>query len=106
MVKMLEGEGSSYEPSRRSIHWLKLKKDYLQGVGDSFDLVVIGGDYGRGKRTNVYGAFHLACYDPESATYQAICKLGTGFSEEQLKQHWDTLHPYVLFSVLQARSSR
>ncbi|GAA5967071.1 hypothetical protein JCM3765_001489 [Sporobolomyces pararoseus] len=96
MVKMLEGEGSSYEPSRRSIHWLKLKKDYLQGVGDSFDLVVIGGDYGRGKRTNVYGAFHLACYDPESATYQAICKLGTGFSEEQLKQHWETLHPLEL----------
>lgn len=24
MVKMLEGEGSSYEPSRRSIHWLKV----------------------------------------------------------------------------------
>ncbi|GAA5927468.1 hypothetical protein JCM1841_000934 [Sporobolomyces salmonicolor] len=96
MVKMLEGEGSSYEPSRRSIHWLKLKKDYLQGVGDSFDLVVIGGDYGKGKRTNVYGAFHLACYDAESATYQAICKIGTGFSEEQLKQHWDTLHPLEL----------
>ncbi|GAA6061516.1 hypothetical protein JCM10212_004506 [Sporobolomyces blumeae] len=96
MVKMLDGEGSSYEPSRRSIHWLKLKKDYLQGVGDSFDLVCIGGDYGKGKRTNVYGAFHLACYDPESATYQAICKIGTGFSEEQLKQHWETLHPLEL----------
>lgn len=25
MVKMLEGEGSSYEPSRRSIHWLKVR---------------------------------------------------------------------------------
>ena len=24
MVKMLEGEGSSYEPTRRSIHWLKV----------------------------------------------------------------------------------
>lgn len=24
MVKMLEGEGSSYEPSRRSMHWLKV----------------------------------------------------------------------------------
>ncbi|GAA6024482.1 hypothetical protein JCM11491_004831 [Sporobolomyces phaffii] len=96
MVKLLEGEGASYQPSRRSIHWLKLKKDYLQGVGDSFDLVVIGGDYGKGKRTNVYGAFHLACYDPDTQTYQAICKIGTGFSEEQLKQHWETLHPLEL----------
>lgn len=25
MVKMLEGEGASYEPSRRSIHWLKVR---------------------------------------------------------------------------------
>ncbi|GJN94118.1 hypothetical protein Rhopal_007192-T1 [Rhodotorula paludigena] len=96
MVKMLEGEGASYEPSRRSIHWLKLKKDYLQGVGDSFDLVVVGGDYGKGKRTNVYGAFHLACYDAESGTYQLICKIGTGFSDEALKQHWDTLKPLEL----------
>ncbi|TNY17412.1 DNA ligase [Rhodotorula diobovata] len=96
MVKMLEGEGASYEPSRRSIHWLKLKKDYLQGVGDSFDLVVIGGDYGKGKRTNVYGAFHLACYDPDSGTYQMICKIGTGFSDEALKTHWETLKPLEL----------
>ncbi|GAA6042912.1 hypothetical protein JCM8097_002767 [Rhodosporidiobolus ruineniae] len=96
MVKMLEGEGASYEPSRRSIHWLKLKKDYLQGVGDSFDLVVIGGDYGKGKRTNVYGAFHLACYDAESGTYQMVCKIGTGFSEEDLKKHYETLQPLEL----------
>ncbi|BGP20443.1 ATP-dependent DNA ligase Cdc17 [Rhodosporidiobolus nylandii] len=96
MVKMLEGEGSSYEPSRRSIHWLKLKKDYLQGVGDSFDLVVIGGDYGKGKRTNVYGAFHLACYDADSGTYQMVCKIGTGFSDEALKQHYETLQPLEL----------
>jgi DNA ligase-1 len=26
MVKMLEGEGSTYEPSRRSIHWLKASR--------------------------------------------------------------------------------
>ncbi|KAL0261070.1 ATP-dependent DNA ligase Cdc17 [Diplodia seriata] len=84
MVKMLDGQESSYEPSKRSQNWLKVKKDYLSGVGDSLDLVVLGAYFGKGKRTSVYGAFLLACYNSSKDTYETVCNIGTGFSDEVL----------------------
>lgn len=99
MVKMLDSSASYYEPSRRSVNWLKLKKDYLAGLGDSLDLAVVGGYYGKGKRTNVYGAFLLACYDADAEEFQTICKIGTGFSEEALQEFYTMLKPLELPAV-------
>nr|POE47771.1 dna ligase 1 [Quercus suber] len=96
MVKMLDGVESHYEPSRRSQNWLKVKKDYLSGAGDSLDLVVLGAYHGRGKRTSVYGAFHLACYNPHTEMYETVCNIGTGFSEALLAELHDTLAPLVI----------
>lgn len=96
MVKMLDGIESHYEPSRRSQNWLKVKKDYLAGAGDSLDLVVLGAYYGKGKRTNWYGAFQLACYNENSEQYETVCNIGTGFSEALLAELHDTLSPLAI----------
>lgn len=86
MVKTLT-VNSTYEPSRRSFNWLKLKKDYLNtGLGDSVDLTVIGAEHGQGKRTGWYGSFLLAAWNEDLEQFQSVCKVGTGFSDELLEK--------------------
>ena len=84
MVKLLHDKESEYEPSKRSLNWLKLKKDYLDDLGDALDLVVLGADLGSGKRTGFYSSFLMGCYNPDSGKFETICKCGSGFTDERL----------------------
>ncbi|EJW04879.1 DNA ligase I, ATP-dependent (dnl1) [Edhazardia aedis USNM 41457] len=93
---MIKSLNSLYKPSMRSTSWVKLKKDYLDGMADSLDLVVIGAYYGKGKRTGAYGGYLLACYNEEEDKYEAICKIGTGFNDETLAKIFNDFKEYVV----------
>jgi len=92
MLKMLE---KSYQAGSRGSHWLKLKREYQNELGDSLDLVVVGGFFGKGRRTGMYGTLLLGTYDEDEDTFTSICKVGTGFSDENLDQLYQILHPKV-----------
>ncbi len=92
MLKMLD---KPYQAGSRGSHWLKLKREYQNELGDSLDLVVIGGYFGKGRRTGIYGTLLLATYDEDEDTFPSLCKVGTGFSDESLDQLYQILQPKV-----------
>ena len=92
MLKMLD---KPYQAGSRGSHWLKLKREYSNDLGDSLDLVVIGGYFGKGRRTGNYGTLLLATYDEDENTFPSICKVGTGFTDESLDQLYQILNPKV-----------
>ena len=93
MLKMLD---APYQAGARGSLWLKLKREYRNELGDSLDLVVIGAFFGRGRRTGRYGTLLLATYDNENDTFPSICKVGTGFTDEDLDQFYQLLSDKVI----------
>ncbi len=90
------GAHSSYQMDSRK-HWNKLKRSLLdQSTIDSFDLVVMGGYYGKGKRQGLLGSYLLGAYDEPSGKVQAITKIGTGFSETFLAASTEEMIPLAV----------
>ena len=92
MLKMIK---SQYKAGMRGSNWLKLKREYQNELGDSLDLIVIGAFFGKGRRTGRYGTLLLATYNSENDTFPSICKVGTGFTDENLDQLYQILSPNV-----------
>jgi DNA ligase-1 len=67
-------------PDKRTAAWLKLKKDYVTGVGDSLDLVPIGAWHGNGRKADWWSPILLAVYDHHRGIFVALCKCMSGTS--------------------------
>ncbi|KAL2522198.1 DNA LIGASE 6 [Forsythia ovata] len=80
MVKSLD-VNAGYTPSKRSDAWLKVKKDYVEGLSDSLDLVPIGAWHGNGRKAGWYSPFLMACYNPDTEEFQSVCRVMSGFSD-------------------------
>lgn len=87
-------EDAVYQAGARGWLWIKHKREYRTELQDTLDLVVVGAFYGRGRRSGTYGALLVAAYDPSEDTLRTFCKVGSGFSDEDLAQLPQRLRPY------------
>jgi len=95
VAKSVESK-SVYKAGAREFLWIKYKREYQLEMEDTVDLVVVGAFAGQGKRSGGYGALLMAAYSKEDDKFKTICKLGSGFSDEQLENLPRMLRDYLI----------
>ncbi len=81
MVKRADGP---YQPGARGWNWIKFKRSYSNKIDDTVDCVVMGYDYGKGKRAGFgLGAILIGIYDEKEDKYKTVSKLGTGLTDDE-----------------------
>ncbi|HLC88793.1 MAG TPA: ATP-dependent DNA ligase [Candidatus Nanoarchaeia archaeon] len=93
MLKSLSGE---YQAGTRGWNWIKWKKEYVQEMSDTLDLVVIGAFHGKGRRSGTYGALLCAAYNEKEDQFETVCKLGTGLTDELLAELPKKMKPWIV----------
>ncbi len=94
VIKKWDG---TYLPGRQGWNWVKIKEaEGTTGkLSDTFDLVVMGYYYGRGKRTGFgIGAFLTGVRKGDR--WVSIAKIGTGLSDEDFRELKKKLEKYVV----------
>jgi len=94
VVKNVSDE-SVYQAGARGWFWIKYKRSYKAEVMDTFDLVPVGAFAGRGRRAGSYGALLMGVYNSKEDVFETICKLGSGFTDEDLANLPKTMERYV-----------
>ena len=81
-----------YTVGARKFAWVKLKRSYSGGLEDSVDLAVVGFYRGKGRRTGFgFGGFLGCVYDKNREKFVTIARVGSGFSEDDLKFFYEKL---------------
>ncbi|WP_209475596.1 ATP-dependent DNA ligase [Thermococcus stetteri] len=88
MAKRLD---AVYEPGNRGKKWLKVKPTM-----EDLDLVIIGAEWGEGRRAHLLGSFLVAAYDPHSGEFVPVGKVGSGFTDEDLAEFTKMLKPHIV----------
>jgi DNA ligase-1 len=91
---MAKDPASIYTPGRRGQAWLKLKKAYA-----TLDVVVVGVEWGHGKRRNVLSDYTFAVRDEESGELLAVGKAYSGLTDAEIAHYTD----YFLQHTLEER---
>ena len=74
---MLKTLNAPYRPGARVGYMVKLKPTM-----ETLDLVIVGAEWGEGKRSGWLTSFSLACRDSETGKFLEIGKFGTGVKEK------------------------
>jgi DNA ligase-1 len=76
---MVKNLGSPYVLGRRGKHWFKVK------ATETLDLVILGSDWGYGRRNEWLSDYYLGAYDEESGGFQAVGKTFKGLTDEEFR---------------------
>lgn len=76
-----------YQPGARGWNWIKFKRSYSSKIEDTIDCLVLGYDFGKGKRADFgIGAFLVGVYDEKKDRFLTVAKIGTGLLDEEWRQ--------------------
>ncbi len=92
---VLKNPRSPYITGSRTGEWTKLKPDYEDNLADTLNVLIVGASHGRGDRAGWYSSMLCAVRDENSNRLLTICRVGTGFKEDQLRaiKEWNWI-PY------------
>jgi DNA ligase-1 len=95
---MLKDPTSTYSAGKRGQEWLKRKPDV-----ETLDLVVTGGEWGEGRRANVFGTFELGARledgrendGEDESEYATVGNVATGITDAELDDLTERLRAHV-----------